>query len=777
MNAFTKRVAFLLLTSVVAAGVAAALHASTAKLAGVQATNDAIRPDQVESVLRAVDAAKKDVRRETFDPRAIVGQVGNDAGKILEWVRENTYWVAYRGALRGSTGVLMDRLGNSVDRSLLLAELLRVAGHKVQLARRSLTQANARLLLQQTRPVPSDPLRRAPWTQDQMNAAIARYAQVFQVNAAQLATSVRLLTQQSRELMVELGKRVESQAPFLAGRAGTPQAPAAEPDDALAAMTDHWWVRRQDGDRWIDLDPQQPAAAPAQMQNPEETFPFDKSDGVIPLPSARAQEMTIRVIVEKWRAGKVTEQPALVYTFRPADVLGQPIVLGHVPLKWPTAAALIQSPDRLAAAKAAALAQTEWLPVLTVGSRQIRQSSFTSTGDLNVNPLADGARKPPAAQALGGAMDALGGGEETPPPGGELTAEWIEYEIRVPGKPPRTIRRDVFDVFDQQPRSGPIAKPTMDDRTRTERALKVLGTMSILPLVSRPSRDYVNWRMLEEQTRDLRAIVGLAASIGKNDLAASLNQAGRIAPSSEKLLRLAVARFEWSPVQASVFLDAPNILSYRNALSLDPSNTPVVRQGFDIIANHIAVHPSAAGSAFSIRVAQGVADTNAEALLLGNAMAGNAGSLLASLGRSENSWITIRDAGDSASARVNFPKDVAGRITQSVRDGYIVVAPRTPGAAGATGHWAWWRIHPTTGETLGIGEAGWGQALVELLTSEGMAMTVMIGTVAWLHVCLFTMGRQPNMTMNQFIGHCNNITFGGSAAIPLAILASLYSLP
>ena len=72
-------------------------------------------------------AAEKEIPRDTFDPQAIIDKVGKDPNKLFEWVRDNTYWVPYRGMLRGHVGVLMDRVGSSLDRSLLLAELLRRA--------------------------------------------------------------------------------------------------------------------------------------------------------------------------------------------------------------------------------------------------------------------------------------------------------------------------------------------------------------------------------------------------------------------------------------------------------------------------------------------------------------------------------------------------------------------------------------------------------------------------------------------------------------------------
>ena len=64
--------------------------------------------------------------------------VGKDPEALRRWVVTQTRWVPYRGCLRGAIGVLMDRRGNHLDRSLLLAELLAQSGSEVRLARASL---------------------------------------------------------------------------------------------------------------------------------------------------------------------------------------------------------------------------------------------------------------------------------------------------------------------------------------------------------------------------------------------------------------------------------------------------------------------------------------------------------------------------------------------------------------------------------------------------------------------------------------------------------------
>lgn len=97
---------------------------------------------------RAILQASQEIPRDTFDPQAVVDNVGEDLKSLFEWVRDETVLVPYQGTLRGHTGVLMDRCGNSLDRALLLYELLRLAGYEVQLAQGSLTENKANKILE-----------------------------------------------------------------------------------------------------------------------------------------------------------------------------------------------------------------------------------------------------------------------------------------------------------------------------------------------------------------------------------------------------------------------------------------------------------------------------------------------------------------------------------------------------------------------------------------------------------------------------------------------------
>ena len=110
--------------------------------------------------------------------------------------------------------------------------------------------------------------------------------------------------------------------------------------------------------------------------------------------------------------------------------------------------------------------------------------------------------------------------------------------------------------------------------------------------------------------------------------------------------------------------------------------------------------PLADGDGFAARVAQGVWDTNLEALLGG--MKGNAGVAFNRPGV----WRVLESASDlSVTALTGSARALAAH---ELERGALVVAPD---ATVVDGMDAWWRIDPATGDALGIGPLGWGQGV------------------------------------------------------------------
>ena len=187
-------------------------------------------------------------------------------------MRDETTWVPYQGALRGAVGVLMDRKGNSLDRALLLAALLRTAGYNVRLSHTQLApeqagrivkhfREHAALVGQATR------LAAAPSQMADLDKKILKGAQSYGLDEARVQQGIASARIRSDRLAADLVARVGDQTPRLfdaVAKSHESATPAADSSSAaLAAAADHWWVQRQDAKpaqadnnaQWLEMDP------------------------------------------------------------------------------------------------------------------------------------------------------------------------------------------------------------------------------------------------------------------------------------------------------------------------------------------------------------------------------------------------------------------------------------------------------------------------------------------------------------------------------------------
>ena len=750
-----------------ACGTASSGTPSTSPEVTESTTRDSMpSPDDLSVLLNGAAAIQGDIPTDSFDVQAVGRSLGNDPVQILDWVRTNTTWVPYRGALRGATGVLMDRMGNSLDRSLLLAELLRGAGRTVRLARSTLDTDRASALVAGAARMPAA----APLQDDPTRTArlLARAASAFHLDEAQLKKTAEDAILRSTASVQELTARIEAQTQFLIEQIGATTPSTANHDEArriTAAAADHWWVQSQTDTGWLNWDPM--VAANISSIDAQQTFAYDKPVGTIPLPDEYTQDVTIRVVVEQWAAGRLTRAPALEYTFRPAESFGQPIVLQHVPLDWPSATKFLEAQDPAAAIKAAVAGQKEWMPILKIGTKVIGRATVAETGELNSRPATGAERvKNGISSGFGGGFDALGGGDEPAAPG-KFTAEWIEYETRVPGEHKRIVTRTVFDLLSSRTGSSAASEPDIDAAGQSQRAHSLLGRVEILPVVARPTRAYVQMHRVASLVINRHSLISMSTKLGAGDLAGAIEQAEKLEPDAERLMNLALWRFDASWIARDVFVDSPNLFAYERRFA-DEGGRLTLQHGIDIVTNTVGVRPASGLRPFYSRLVQGIVDTNAEAMVMGGTPLGNAAVALGSTGV-KSEWITARTTEEAATSGADWPASLRAHITDILRRGSIVVAPRT---AGQPNRSAFWAINPATGDTLGIGHFGWGQA-----TAEYVVITAVLISVAFLAVCTLALAHAEHVGRGAYAKECFWTWIGGPGIWMDAILALMKPPP
>ncbi len=292
---------------------------------------------------------------------------------------------------------------------------------------------------------------------------------------------------------------------------------------------------------------------------------------------------------------------------------------------------------------------------------------------------------------------------------GELTAEWLEYTLLVPGEEPKVTRRDVFDIVGPAVRmGGDLSGFRLDEDKRLARAGGQMTETEIVILPAWPAAEY-----LADMTAEL--------ALANRPLLAEFTRDpfGKAPPNSielfSKMTGMPAAAYLYSTLRSDVsatrgfvFIDRPQIVAQHGVLTRVGPGEMTAKAALDVIENGVGVDPFVADQ-FVIRVLQGVADTNAEALALGKG-GENVGEAFEKA-LDEPEWTVFFPDDADLIGTLGLAPDVLARLLGDLNAGYAIVSPT--GDAKPFELVGWWRVDPLTGTTLGMGNNGWGTTLVE----------------------------------------------------------------
>lgn len=675
----------------------------------------------LDTVFRTLEAVQKDLPRDSFDPRAIVATNDADPGRLIEWVRRETSWVPCRGALRGPVGVLQDRTGGSLDRALLLGELLRVAGHEVRLGSAKLDAPAAEALLKEVRQVEGQAAGAdappAP-TDEQIRQSAETFAHKHGLDADLLRRGALEGVLRTREMAARLAARVADQSETLS-QALPAEANADAQDDAraLAAIQDHWFVQyRKPGADWTTADLLFPQGPPAAALNEARYIDFRPDAGRLPLEDGDCHTIEIRVIAERLSAAKTSESVVLKRTLRPAELLGRRVAVVHHPVNWPedlVSPSGEQLPERLTKALAE---QAMWVPMLVVDDTPQYEGGVALDGTIDPRPVV-----PPVGQAgkaiASGVNRAAGLFDADPPATAKVepsywSAEWIEMEIRQPDRPPTIVRREVFDLI------GPAARAANRLELRADqpnlpllRGAAVFGRTELLIAPARLAPDYIEHLAIESLLKGRTTIEQALTDATRPAPGAASSAAMNIKPFPGSLYNYAAIRFMVGRAQQAVYIDRVNISASHERL-VPAAGDFKVRRILDLIVNDVSVRHSWRGEARRICLEQGVIDTNAEVLATGETGGHNMAAVAERAGAEGVEWVVLRSVDDANWAKTKLTPDVTARIRAELSRGLTVVVPAREVTLGGAVTTAWWTVDPATGRSLGMTEHG-GATMVE----------------------------------------------------------------
>jgi hypothetical protein len=690
--------------------------------------------DQRQSVLDAL-ARLQDIERNSRTLAASPGQVflktGTDHEAIFAWVRDRTALVPYRGSLRGPQGVLMDLDGNALDRSLLFQHLLTLAGYETRLARAELNRDQALALAQGIGVSPRRP----------------EFEDTNQTPDPELEAALQTAFDRIESQTLDL---VELTASY---RRSTELQREAELDQAVLALTDHWWVQSRIDGEWQDLDPSLPKPGRA-------IVPATATYDATALPEELLHRIKIRLVLETWRDGRPKKEALLELTAAARDLAGKTLHIGHVPLGIRGADVDLAGDipslfDQLTVASA-------WLPLIAFDGKIQRSRLFTADGEVmeategNISRFHEvsgtGAMSGGIAdtlQAMGDLFGSLPSGDsesaspsdlsgEDPPALQNVTAEWLEYEVIVPGEAPQTVRRTIFDLVGHGARlDGESSRPGNTVENRRQVVAGLLGETYVAVETAKVMPEM----LLSRAAAKLGAIRPFLEEVKESNGAVSEQQLQQYLPALRTLQvdldSLETLRWRWNWSNDALFVDRPNVMALKTAVRIRPSGDWVVRRSIDIVANSVAARPLPGLDSFSTRVMQGVTDTVAEASLTGGSeRQGNASDLHEAAKQAGNDPVVFSLADISRLDQVVLSTEARARITEDLRAGNIVVIPGGSSETENGNELAWWRIDPSSGATLGIGESGAGQAMVEYLVNT-IIFLVTIADLYFFAQCIF----------------------------------------
>ncbi len=721
-------------SAALASFVAAVLIAS-----GTAAAQPAPEPEQLFS---AVEASLAELPHDRFDVAAVIEQArattgagGDIADALFAWVRDETGLSPYRGVLKGPAGVLMDRSGNSLDRALLLRELLLAAGEQAVLATAQLDAAALAQVAAAVRPAPRDTSLDAA-----QGAALAqRLADELGADAATTALRLSQAEQARLELLERLWARTDAQTAALA-QALAPVLVAADP---AGLLIDHWWVQVQRGGAWVDLDPTLPGAAVGDTVTPAtarfgpttlaqlaaiEGSCADLSCG------ERLHSVVVSAQAERWDGSRLSESELFSVELLPAQLIGRAVAFVASPDEWPDDLDLFGIVEPTAALREALLATSSWRPVLLVGEQQHGQMTLKDDGSVS-EPSSGGAGA--LGGGIGGMFGGFGGGGGSA--GGELTAVWLEFELRTPGTPVRVERRAVFDLLGPAARAQGVTSYEADETARLARAAALAGDvqLAIFPATLHPA--VVSARASGRLLANRQAWTDLYWSGATADPSFLLERQNDMAALVTPLESYELLRARAADPHAGASAAAQSgigVAAFHRALDLElrPYSS------FDLVFGPLS------GAGGATELTSGVLDANLEALLqdqYARQAAGAAASAGATTRAVADAFAADLAAGrpwqlvDSVSAldalAPGLPGDLRQRVLDTLGRGQLAVVP----VAGeeAIGFWS---FDPVTGSVVAVGDRGWGQALTEydVVTNIVLQLRTVINQYASMAQCL-----------------------------------------
>lgn len=650
--------------------------------------------DRLRNVRRVIDQTR-------FDPQKWLDRLDYDVDEILSAVATEIRFQPYEGVLRGVAGTLRSRAGNSVDQALLLAWLLKSAGYDARLVRGALADADARRLLALVAAADSDESLDylLPTIKREFGADALESLQAIDWSESQLGRAAASASEILLETLADAGVLLQAK-------------PVT--DIYRAAMRDYFWVQYRSGPAqdWIDAHPVFGADEPPSEVEALEFF----ADSI---PAKYQHRLTVTASIEQ-RFGDDIRSHGLMTPFTApiANLDGMAFSYRNHPNGL--------TPATLADAGTAIVNSTLLMPMLN-GRAAPGAMAFDLDGRV-IDPMVLGSGAAGLFSTLADRMEQATSSVLDP---GErrdivsLASMWLDFTFTAPGGAETRIRRYIL--------------PPAGNEARDDKAMiwALITDHDYVVNAGHHPIDYLIDRYLEAGIASSDWYLALAHKFSNPDVRIPMPSA-KVPQDFAPLAQFRIMdAHPFAADDVHAFRARPNLLGIRHGFR----GPDVAFLGVDVISNVMAQIQVVDGELVhdaSAALKRGVWDTAVEAVPVR--------SLSVDVLRSANPVDVLRAAhGAKIGLSVLRPGQVnrldtldlppAARV--SIRDdldrGFVVVVPERlpPGAVIQ----AWWKVHPETGETLGMTAVGYGQEIVEYAVDMTLIGVGLVQAISGMAEC------------------------------------------
>ena len=646
---------------------------------------------------------------------ALQQKLGTDPQRLSNWVRAQTRWLPYAGALKGPHGTLLARQGNLLDRSLLLAALLQASGREVRIAWFDTTPEQQKSLRgfaseQSTGGVPDffhnsdkmDPDNVSGVPDDQPT------------DPASLLRAERLSAEQSVKKHVK--QVLTEQHDQLTALVGATFEPTFS-DPWSAALNRYFFVEhRRPGDP--DWEDQHLLAESLKTDRMITRFSPEA------IPRQFLHRITIRVVAVQGTQGEFTEQVALEHAVDPARLGSSRVRISITPLHSQSVETLMgdlsKSGDNKSLLRYFRSAHS-WVPTIRLEDQQaILGKAIGQDGELRiVNENPSGNR---SSEGVGSALeqlDLLSRGSKDKKES-FLSEVRVEFEVEAPGlSHPKRIIRPIYKETNPTPRSLNESEKLIRSAAISSRAdLLITGGFFDWSYARiQQAREYLGMRL---------AFNYLASKenddwFSQDDLSPLINVLKKLDVFHTKLYGIHALRSA-----SGLFLSQPNILGFWKHIDAGQQDDARVISSIDFIENTVSSLDATSKGAFNAQLLSGLRDSIIETAVASHPQRALSTS---SLFREDQGrgWLII-DPHDTVMLQTQtLPPVAADAIERDLAAGYLVVL-RPDSDSPST---AWWRLNRHTGELLGMMGSGpnIGGATTLVWWVKGAIITIIIGFV------------------------------------------------